>query len=88
MYAIRSYYVMATLDTASAINGFARYMVASQEVEPANGWQYTTWLNALGAHTSISAQALGKAICDSYLEGCEEAQTEGNATLSLIDLVV
>lgn len=78
--------LMATLDTASTLNGFARYMVASQEVEPANGWQYTTWLNALGAHTSISPEALGKTICDSYLEGCQEAQTEGNATLSLIDL--
>lgn len=78
--------LMATLDTASTISGFAKYMVASQEVEPANGWQYTEWLNALGANTSISSQTLGKAICDTYLEGCNEAQTAGNATLSLIDL--
>ena len=78
--------LMATLDTASAISGFAKYMVASQEVEPANGWQYTTWVNALGANTAISPEALGKTICDTYLEGCEEAQTAGNATLSLIDL--
>ena len=78
--------LMATLDTASAVSGFARYMVASQEVEPANGWQYTAWVGALGANTAISPEALGKAICDSYLEGCEEAQTAGNATLSLIDL--
>lgn len=79
--------LMATLDTASAISGFAKYMVASQEVEPANGWQYTAWVNALGANTAISPEALGKTICDTYLEGCEEVQTAGNATLSLIDLV-
>lgn len=78
--------LMATLDTASAVNGFAKYMVASQEVEPANGWQYTAWMNAVGADTSISPEALGKIICDTYLEGCEEAQTAGNATLSLINL--
>ena len=78
--------LMATLDTASAISGFAKYMVASQEVEPANGWQYTAWVNALGANTAISPEALGKTICDTYLEGCEEVQTAGNATLSLIDL--
>lgn len=78
--------LMATLDTASAVSGFGRYMVASQEVEPANGWQYTEWVNALGTNTSIGPEALGKAICDTYLEGCKEAQTAGNATLSLIDL--
>ena len=78
--------LMATLDTASAISGFAKYMVASQDVEPANGWQYTAWVNALGANPSISPEALGKTICDTYLEGCEEVQTAGNATLSLIDL--
>lgn len=78
--------LMATLDTASAISGFAKYMVASQDVEPANGWQYTAWVNALGANTSISPEALGKIICDTYLEGCEDAQTAGNATLSLINL--
>ena len=78
--------LMATLDTASAVSGFARYMVASQDVEPANGWQYTSWLGALGADTSLSPEALGKRICDTYLEGCEEAQSAGNATLSLIDL--
>ena len=78
--------LMATLDTANAVSGFAKYLVASQEVEPANGWHYTAWVNALGANTSISPEALGKTICDTYLEGCEEAQTAGNATLSLIDL--
>ncbi len=78
--------LMATLDTASAISGFARYMVASQEVEPANGWHYTAWPNALGANTALSPEALGRIICDTYLEGCKEAQTAGNATLSLIDL--
>ena len=78
--------LMATLDTAWAVNGFAKYMVASQEVEPANGWQYTAWANALGADTAMSPETLGKTICDTYLEGCKEAQTAGNATLSLIDL--
>lgn len=78
--------LMATLDTASAMSGFARYMVASQEVEPANGWKYDGWLGALAGNTSISAEALGRAMCDTYFQGCEEVGTEGKATLSLIDL--
>ena len=77
---------MATLDTANTVSGFAHYMVASQELEPGNGWQYTGWPEALGADTSISGAELGKAICDTYMEGCRMEGTEGNATLSLINL--
>lgn len=40
--------LMATLDTANTVSGFAHYMVASQELEPGNGWQYTGWPEALG----------------------------------------
>lgn len=78
--------LMATLDTANVVSGLARYMVASQELEPGNGWQYTGWTEALGADTSINGAELGKAICDTYMEGCRMEGTEGNATLSLIDL--
>lgn len=39
--------LMATADTAASIAPYADYMVASQELEPGNGWQYTRWLNAL-----------------------------------------
>ena len=78
--------LMATLDTANAVRGFARYMVASQELEPGNGWYYTGWVGALAANPSMSGAELGKIICDTYMEGCEAAGTEGDATLSLIDL--
>lgn len=78
--------LMATLDTAGAVNGFARYMVASQEMEPANGWRYAAWTGALGADTSMSPEKLGRIICDTYLDGCRQAGTEDNATLSLVDL--
>ncbi len=78
--------LMATLDTAGTLNGLARYMVASQEVEPSNGWEYTAWTEALGKNPSMTGAELGKIICDTYMEGCQSAGTEGSATLSLIDL--
>lgn len=78
--------LMATLDTASTVIGLARYMAASQDVEPGNGWQYTAWPEALGSNTSMTGAELGKVICDTYMEGCMDEGTEGNATLSLIDL--
>lgn len=78
--------LMATLDTAGTVSGFARYMVASQDVEPANGWQYSGWLGALAADTTMTGVTLGKSMCDTYLQGCRDVRTEGNATLSLVDL--
>lgn len=78
--------LMASLDTANTVNGFARYMIASQEIEPENGWEYTKWLSALGRDTSMSGAALGRIICDSYMAGCQAVDTQDAATLSLVDL--
>lgn len=78
--------LMGTLDTANALSGTAKYMVASQEVEPANGWDYKAIGNALGGNPDITAPELGKIICDSYYAGCQSYGTEGKTTLSLIDM--
>ena len=77
---------MATLDTANTLSGLAQYMVASQELEPGNGWEYTGWVGALGANPSMNGAELGKIICDTYMEGCLREGTERSATLSLVDL--
>ena len=78
--------LMATLDVAKVAHGFARYMVASQDVEPGNGWEYTGLLNALARNTDMDGASLGRIICDTYLAGCKDAQTDAQATLSVIDL--
>ena len=78
--------LMATVDTANAIKGFTKYMVASQDLEPGNGWYYTGWLGALGKKTSMNGAELGKIMCDSYMKGCRDKGTEGNATLSVVDM--
>ena len=78
--------LMATYDVASSIYGFSKYMVGSEEVEPGNGWNYTGWVGALAKNPAMSGALLGKAICDSYMEGCRQYRTADAATLSLIDL--
>lgn len=78
--------LMATVDTAASIELFANYFVASQEIEPGNGWQYTLWLSALSDNTNMSTVELGKTICDAYYQGCVDEDSEQTATLSLIDL--
>ena len=78
--------LMATYETANNFYGLARYMVASEEVEPGNGWEYTGLLSALGKNTAMGGNKLGRIICDTYYNGCQQTWTESNVTLSVIDL--
>ena len=78
--------LMATVDVAAAFQPFARYLVASEEVEPGNGWLYSGWAGALAANPSMDGKDLGIAICDTYYQGCEAAGTHEQTTLSLTDL--
>lgn len=78
--------LMAMVDVAGTFAGTAHYLVASEEVEPANGWDYTGWLGALAADPAMDGAALGEVICDAYYAGCQAVGTHSNATLSLTDL--
>lgn len=78
--------LMATVDVAATFSDIAQYLVASQEVEPGNGWNYAGWIGALAGNPTIEALDLATVICDSYLAGCREAGTEDNVTLSVTDL--
>ena len=78
--------LMATYDTASALYGFSRYMVGSEELEPGNGWNYTGWVGSLADNPAMNGASLGKSICDTYMQGCQQYGTASAATLSLIDL--
>lgn len=78
--------LMATVDVAAVFQNFARYLVASEEEEPGNGWYYTGWLGELAANPSMTGDALGIAICNSFYEGCEAVGTQEQTTLSVTDL--
>lgn len=39
--------LMATYDTADVVKNYAEYMIASEELEPANGWDYVTLIENL-----------------------------------------
>lgn len=78
--------LMATIDVAAVYQNFAKYLVASEEVEPANGWNYSGWLGALAENPSMDGEDLGVVMCNTYYEGCEAVGTQDQATLSLTDL--
>ncbi len=78
--------LMASLETAKASADAGYYMVASEETEPGYGWDYTTLLTALAEEPSMPGDALGRVVCDSFLEKCEAMDCADQATLSVIDL--
>ena len=78
--------LMATVDVAYTFNDIGKYLVASQEIEPANGWLYSGWVAALGANPQMDGSELGKNICDSYVTGCEIEGTSESITLSVTNL--
>ena len=78
--------LMATIDTAYTLCDFSNYLVASEESEPGNGWDYTGWLSAIAENKTIHPEDLGKVICDTYTKGCEQFGTHEEITLSVTDL--
>lgn len=83
---------MANLETAAAVAPFAQVMVASEELEPTDGWSYTPALRALQQDPGMSGLDLGRRIVETYRDfyvHSEEEQTrhEGmGITLSVVDL--
>lgn len=75
--------LMATLETAISLEPYADYLLASEEVEPGNGWYYTNWIKELSSNTSINTLDLSKLIIDDYIANSD---TRSQLTLSLTDL--
>ncbi len=78
--------LMATLETAIAIEPYADYMIASEESEPGTGWYYTNWLKLLNENTSTNTLNLGRQICDDFTAKNVMYASSTGTTLSVTDL--
>ncbi len=74
--------LMATYEVASALAPRADRLLASQELEPGHGWDYSV-LADLG---SVDVDTLGSTLIDGFAAQAVGEQTETEITLSLIDL--
>lgn len=75
--------LMATYEVASALAPYADRLLASQELEPGHGWDYTAFeLAAQGA----SVDELGTAIIEGFAAQARQQETDASITLSLVDL--
>jgi hypothetical protein len=84
--------LMSSLEVASKLNYFSDYMVASEEIEPEWGWNYTDIIKNLDTNPNQSGYTLGKTIIDSYsnssrhLSESQKYGTHHEITLSLLNM--
>ena len=75
--------LMASVETAYYMYDYARYMIASEEIEPSGGWNYKTLCEAFSE--SNDYVQIGKTVCDAYVQKCKKNE-KLYATLALFDL--
>lgn len=78
--------LMASMEVAACLAPYARYLVASEEVELSPGWGWQTFSSVLAKNPSIEPLRLAKDICDGYLAVQEANGTQRGSTISVIDL--
>ena len=84
--------LMASMEVGHTFADIAKYMVASEEVEPGTGWDYHEWVSELAEHPEKNGAQIGKAICDSFIRtsvaagAIEEKYTGEILTGSVVDL--
>lgn len=75
--------LMATVEVAHILSPYANYMIASQEVEPGAGWNYS-FLSDVS--TDTTTYELGKMIVDSYSLYYKDKKSNKGTSLSLLKL--
>ena len=78
--------LMSTLETANILVPYARYMFASEELEPGGGWNYTDIMNYLAENPDADGKELGEMQYESYYQHCIDNGDWESSTFSIIDL--
>jgi len=77
--------LMGSLEVAAVAQPHAKYMVASEELEPGHGWNYTYLVQYLARQPKASTLDIGKQMVNSFIDSPAHKKT-ANKTLSVLDL--
>lgn len=77
---------MGTLETADIAASYARYMIGSEELEPAGGWDYTALGNLLGEQPEADWDVISKTLCDGFFDSNFDSEIAAGATFSVTEL--
>ncbi len=85
--------LMASVEVANRLAPFGNYLVASEELEPSWGWDYSAILTSLTGAPTQDGVSLGKVIADTYVNHSrlnsalyKNYDADKSVTLSVIDL--
>ncbi len=85
--------LMATVEVADRLSPYGSYLVASQEVEPSWGWDYTALLSSLAGNPDQTGDILGRTVADTYVkhavdnaEKYWDYESQSTVTMSVLDL--
>jgi len=78
--------LMSTIDCVAILNGYTRYMHASEEVELGCTWDHTKIFTAIAENPKINGAQLGKVIADGYYQECYDVGYIGYTTATTIDM--
>lgn len=78
--------LMATLETAVAVAPYADYLIASEETEPAYGWDYEGIFKELADGDAVSGDRFGELVVEGFMDYSVDANQEELLTLSVIQL--
>ncbi len=76
----------SNLDLMTFICNYAEYAIASEEVFPSLGYDYTAMIKAFSDNQSMDMESIGKKVIDDTLYKYKNSSLRDSLTLSLIDL--
>jgi len=78
--------LMSNLEVAYQLRDDVRYIVASEENEPADGWPYDRVLGRLTADSGMATADLARHIVSDYIDSYVERGYQGDVTQAALDL--
>lgn len=78
--------LMSTFVSALALRERAHYFIASEELEPGSGWDYTDFLNYLSTHVAGPVPELSAAIVDGFYAQARAERKHNDVTIAALDL--
>ena len=78
--------LMGSMEVANILSNYSDYMVASEETEPGNGWDYA-FLDDLSRDGQINTtEDLGRSIIDHYVVSYDDYWYDSDLSMSLVNL--
>ncbi|MBF0529946.1 MAG: hypothetical protein HQK55_11885 [Deltaproteobacteria bacterium] len=78
--------LMSTLEVAFTFKDYAKYLAASEDIEPGTGWDWQALLNYIAANPKSDGAAIGQALADGYYAKNVRAKENDAVTFSITEL--